>query len=469
LNFINQLSLANLLLILLLVRAASAPGQTGERQSKVAARARSDVLAIVNVTVIPMTGETVLSDQTVVVDRGRIAAIGPSARTSVPKDAVRIDGAGKYLIPGLCDAHVHFQQDEMANRTSLQLFLTNGVTTVLNLYGTPVHLQLRSAVGRGELAGPTIITSGPSVGTPHGQMPTMTPKQILRELMVQKRAGYDVIKLHGDLSVDAYRQLMLASRKESFPVVGHAPRNLGVALMLELRQPVVAHAEEYLYAYFYHGSQTQGAVPHIDENIRTLAAATRKAGTAVISTVEVFRGIADQITDLEKVLNRREIAYVPYSTGALQGWSPPNNTYLSRFSKKDVPLFRYNYRVLERLILAFQKAGVLLLAGTDTPTSAVVPGFSMHDELRDLVNAGLTPFQALQCGTVNPAMVLGYAHDRGTIEQGKRADLVLLRGNPLDDIANSASIVGVVRNGRWLSATQIEAILERIARSNARK
>jgi imidazolonepropionase-like amidohydrolase len=125
--------------------------------------------------------------------------------------------------------------------------------------------------------------------------------------------------------------------------------------------------------------------------------------------------------------------------------------------------------VLERLLLAFQQAGVLLLAGTDTPTSAVVPGFPIHDELRDLVNTGLTPYQALQSATVNPATFLGYLSDLGTIEQGKRADVVLLRKKPLGNIANAAEIVGVVRKGKWLSADQIETSLRPMAGDNTRR
>ena len=447
----NRYSLINLVL-LLSAGLTLASGQNGKDGSP----SRSAALAIVDVSVIPMTAAAVLSHQTVVVRGMRISAIGPSANTPFPKNAVRIEGTGKYLIPGLCDMHVHFQQDEMVNRTFLHLFLANGVTSVLNFYGTPRHLDLRSAVERGTLTGPAIFTSGAFVGTPHGQPPTTTPAEITRELIAQKNAGYDVIKIHGDLTLDAYQELMTASHRERLPVVGHAPRNLGVARMLELRQQAVAHAEEYLYAYFYFGSQTQGAIPDLDHKIRTLANATAKAGTAVISTIEVYRGIADQITDLDRVLNRPEVAYLPYSVGSLQGWWAPNNVYASRFSKKDVPVFHYNYRVLERLLLAFQQEGVLLLAGTDTPTSALVPGFSIHDELRDLVNAGLTPFQALQSATSNPAKFLNSMSDRGTIEPGKRGDLVLLRQNPLEHIGNTASIAGVVRNGQWLPADQMK-------------
>jgi hypothetical protein len=345
----------------------------------------------------------------------------------------------------------------------LTLFLVNGVTTVLNLYGTPLHLALRTAVDRGEIPGPRIFTSGRSVGAPHGQTPAIAPEEIAREVAAQKRAGYDFIKLHGDLSLEAYRRLMAASRQENMRVVGHAPRNLGVAPMLEERQQAVAHLEEYLYAYFHYGAHPQEAIPDLDKKIRTLATATLKAGTSVISTIEVYRGIADQIGDLDHVLNRREVAYLPLSVGASWGWWPPNNTYVSRFRRDQIPLFRTNYRVLEQLTLGFQQAGVRLLAGTDTPTSAVVPGFSIHDELQDLVKAGLAPFEALQTATVNPAIFFGSLRDSGTIERRKRADCVLLKGNPLENIANTALIAGVVRNGQWISEAQISTALKRLA------
>jgi hypothetical protein len=234
--------------------------------------------------------------------------------------------------------------------------------------------------------------------------------------------------------------------------------------MLEERQPAVAHVEEYLYAYFYYGAHAQGNIPNLKEKIRALATATAKAGTSVISTLEVYRGIADQISDLDGVMNRPEVAYLPRSVGASWGWWPPNNAYVSRFGKDQAPLFRANYRVLEQATLGLQQAGVRLLAGTDTPTSAVVPGFSIHDELQDLVRAGLTPFQALQTATINPATFLGCLRDSGTLEPLKRADCVLLKGNPLEKIANTASIAGVVRNGQWISAAQISTVLKRMAK-----
>jgi dihydroorotase-like cyclic amidohydrolase len=244
-----------------------------------------------------MTTTDLWSGQTVVIRGGHIAEITPREKALVPRGATRIDGTGKYVIPGLVDSHIHLQQDENTNRDLLTLFLLNGVTTVLNLYGTPLHLALRAAVDRGEVPGPRILTSGPSVGAPHGQTPTISPEEIAREVAAQKRLGYDFIKLHGDLSLEAYRRLMAASRQENLLVVGHAPRNLGVGPMLSEQQQAVAHLEEYLYAYFYYGTHQQEAISDLDKKIRILATATKKAGTSVISTIEVYRGIADQIAD----------------------------------------------------------------------------------------------------------------------------------------------------------------------------
>lgn len=434
------------LLLTSAIRAAEIPART---------------LAIVNVTVIPMTSEIVVPGQTVIILGTRIAQVGPSSSVRIPSGAMRIDGARKYLMPGLWDAHVHLQQDEAVNDALLQLFLANGVTAVLNLYGTPLHLRLRTGIEKGTKAGPRIFTSGSSVGTPHGETPRETPEQIARETSAQKRAGYDVIKLHGDLTIDAYRSLIDASRRERLPLVGHAPRNLGVQPMLDLRQQAVAHAEEYLYAYFYYGSHQQGSIPELDTKIQWLARETARAGTAVISTIEVYRGIADQIENLQTVLNRPEVAYVPRSVGARWGWWEPN-TYATRFKKTDVPTFRYHYGVLQRVMLAFEKAGVLLLAGTDTPTSAVVPGFSIHDELRDLVAAGLTPLEALRTATVNPSKFLSI-QDAGTIAPGKRSDCVLLKRNPLDDIANTSAIAGVIRNGEWMTPESLLRGRNRVA------
>jgi hypothetical protein len=249
-------------------------------------------------------------------------------------------------------------------------------------------------------------------------------------------------------------------RNENIPLVGHAPRNLGLDPMLQERQHAVAHVEEYLYAYFYYHQDMRTPIPDLAKKITTLASVTATAGTWVISTLVVYRGIAEQISDLNAVLRRPEVRYLPHAVGDVLGWWPPNNTYVNRFDKATVPAFQARYQLLEKTTRAFQECRVPLLAGTDTPTSAVVPGFSLHHELKALVNAGLTPYEALQTATANPARFVGAAPTTGTIEVGKRADLVLLQRNPLTDISNSSTISGVVVNGRWLSKADLQFLLQ---------
>jgi hypothetical protein len=232
--------------------------------------------------------------------------------------------------------------------------------------------------------------------------------------------------------------------------------------MLEERQPAVAHVEEYLYAaLFYHRPQRH-PLPGADATIHRLAVDTARAGTSVISTLEVYRGIADQIVDLNRALARSEVKCLSASGGERLGWWPPHNTYVQRFGKDTVPVFQSNYRLLAQLTLAFQRAGVPVLAGTDGPTPLVVPGFSLHDELRDLVEAGLTPYEALASATVNAARFIGYEGDGSTLGVDARADAVLLDGNPLQDISQTSHIAGVLLDGRWLSRTDIEHLTQKV-------
>jgi hypothetical protein len=171
-----------------------------------------------------------------------------------------------------------------------------------------------------------------------GAPPTTTPEEIEQLVDAQKREGYDFIKLQGDLSRSAYDRLVKVTRRENIPLIGHAPRNLGIEPMLEERQHAVAHVEEYLYAYFYYHHDLRKSIPDLDRKFRTLASETALAGTWMIPTLVVFRGIAEQISDLNAVLRRPEVVYVPRSVGETLSWWPPNNTYVNRFDKTTHPL-----------------------------------------------------------------------------------------------------------------------------------
>lgn len=429
-------------------------------------------IALVDVSVVPMDVERVMIGQTVIIKEGRIIEFGPASRTKVPDDALKIDAKGKYLMPGLADMHVHLHDfDEPANRAMFQLFLANGVTTILNLYGTPHHLELRERIKRGELLAPVVYTSGPFVSDASAQK---TPKleEVERAVIEHKRAGYDFIKIHGDFSREAYRKLFEVARREGMRVIGHAPRNLGIEAIFEERQHAIAHAEEYIYAYFYFKSEKSIRNANLEEKNRffselatripSVAQATANAGVWVIPNLTAYKGIGLQAKDIKPVLARPEVKYVPQAFA--KDWQPERNTYVLRFSKGDAAwYFEKQYVLLEKLVKAFRDAGVPMLAGTDTPIPSIVPGFSLHDELSDLVAAGLTPYEAIRTATVNAARFLEALDQAGTIAVGKRADLVLIDGDPLKDVRNIRRISGVMAGGRWLPRDELQKTLSALA------
>ena len=420
--------------------------------------------AFVNVTVLPLDRNETLPAQTVVVRDGRIVALGPADRVEVPGDARRIPGTGKFLMPGLVDAHFHLQSHDDDDRRLLRLLVANGVTSILNLYGSPAILLLRQRVADGAIVGPTIYTSGPYISDAPNWQPEAD--EVERLVVQQHGEGYDLIKTHGDFSLDAFHRLCVVAHREHMKVIGHAPRNLGVEPMFEEHMDAVAHGEEFIYAYFFFGapdlSQSDPEVrrrflEQAETRIPTLAAATAKAGTWVVPNLVAYTMIVDQGKDLAAVLARPEVKYLPPRLAAQ--WQPGQNRYDRKYSPQMAEHMMWRVRLLSTLTGAFGKAGVPMMAGSDAPIPGVLPGFSIHDELKLLVAAGLTPYEALRTATANPARFLERSGEFGTVAIGRRADLLLLDANPLDNVANAAKPAGVMVRGKWIAADQLRAFL----------
>ncbi|HSB12441.1 MAG TPA: amidohydrolase family protein [Blastocatellia bacterium] len=452
----------------------SATGPAMSEEAKQLQAKQKQVVAFINVNVVPMDSERVLTAQTVIVKDGLISALGPAAAIKVPPGALRVDGRGKYLMPGLADMHVHFEVfNEQVNPAMLRLFVANGVTTVLNLFGAPVFLQLKERVARGEILGPAIYTSGPFISNAPASTPT--PEEVERAVIAQKKAGYDIIKIHGDFSREAYHKVFEVARREGMRVIGHLPRNLGIEAAFEEKQDAIAHAEEYLYAYFFFKPPTRPDTPDQAGRLRWIAGqpsripyvaeATAKAGIWVSPTLTVYHGIGLQLQDIDAMLKRPEMKYLPPALATR--FAPANNTYIRRFKKETAPVFLAQADLLSKLVKGLHDQGVRLLAGTDTPVPTVVPGFSLHDELRELTAAGLSPYEALRTATTNAAEFLR-TDKFGVVSVGKAADLILVEGNPLTDINNASRRAGVMVRGRWFSEEELRKMLEAMAASNSR-
>lgn len=409
-------------------------------------------IAITNVTVIPMDRERTTPAQTVLIAGDRITRIDAAARVAIPRGARVIDGTGKYLIPGLADVHVHLSYNPPdQQRSILKMFLANGVTTVLNMRGAPQILELRAALASGEVLGPRLYSVGQYVNEPF----VTTPDEVEGEVVAQRRAGYDFVKLHGNLSEEAYTRLNAVARRVGIRVIGHAPRNLGLEPMFRERQYALAHAEEFLYNR--NNSSPDSSLPRVANSIDEWARRTAAARIWVMPNLTGFKMVARMVHDLDAVLARPEVRYLPLPVQQI--WGPATNAYTNRIDPLRYEPMMRRYALLEQLVRAFRKEGVRLLVGTDAMNTGVVPGFSTHDEMADLVAAGLSPYEALRAATANAAEFLTTPGRHGTIAAREPADLVLLDANPLADIANTRRIAGVMLGGRWFARGDLDTML----------
>jgi imidazolonepropionase-like amidohydrolase len=413
--------------------------------------------AFVRVNVVPMDSERVLRDHTVLVENGRITRIGPASEVKAPTDAQQIDGRGElYLMPGLCDSHMHvLDPDEFV------MYVANGVTTVRNMSGEPFHLQWRREIAEGRRFGPTLLTASPTIDgvPPEGSNRQIVTSREEGELVVNDAhaAGYDMIKVYGGLSVEAHAGVVSAAKHWKMPVVGHLPRATGLEGALAAGQSSIDHAEEYLYTYF-----KDAGVEKIPDAVQL----TKEAGAWVTPTLVTFDMIGRQIADAKSLATRPELRVCDPEIRAR--WLTKNNRYLRDFEPADAERFADLLVFLKKLVRELHRAGVPLLAGTDAGVAFgvpfVLPGYSLHEELTNLVECGLTPYAALSAATTNPARFMHQEHDVGVVAVGARADLLLLESNPLESVANAQRRVGVMLRGRWIPAKESAAMLDTLER-----
>lgn len=416
-------------------------------------------VAITNVTVIPMDRDRVLANWTVLVRDGTIAAAGPAAEVKVPADAVRVDGSGRYLIPALAEMHAHIppgpQVPDAAIERTLFMYAANGIGTIRGMLGDPRHLGYRTRAANRELFSPIIYTSGPSL---NGNS-TPTPESAVKLVTEEKQAGYDFLKLHPGLSRETFDAMAATADKLGIRFAGHVSAAVGLQRALEARYLTIDHLDGYVEALAGPGAPASewfgvNLADRVDQKrIPELVTATRRAGTWIVATEILLENtVSDEPAD--SLAGRPEMKYA--TAQQLKAWSENKAKFLQIPSAQ-----RQKFIALRRsLIKGLFDGGVPFLLGSDAPQIWNVPGFSAHRELEVMVASGLTPFQALQSGTVNVARFFGTEARTGTIVPGKRADLVLIDGNPLADITNTRKIAGVMLQGRWMPRDAIQKRLD---------
>jgi imidazolonepropionase-like amidohydrolase len=398
------------------------------------------VLALTHVNVIDATGAPLRPDMTVVIRQGQIVLVGRSKQVAVPKNAEVVDAKGKFLIPGLWDMHAHLGTDEFDKQGHLSLFVVNGVTGIRIMDGDPAHHQWREEVDAGTLTGPQMVIASPILG----QSPLSAPEA--REAVRQaKAAEADFIKVHDGLSRDAYFAVIDEARKVRLPVAGHVPLALAAAEAATAGQKSIEHFTGLDQAK----ANTKSAL--------ALAALLRQYHTWLCPTLIMRLSYAS--LDDPKLPQDPRLKYV--KTSWVRRWLRMS-TDAAKTSPTEWAARRALVQKEKELVGLMQNAGVGILAGTDEVSPFCSPGFSLHDELQLLVEAGLTPMQALQSATANPARFFDRTRTMGTIAKGKAADLVLLDANPLLDIRNTKKISAVVRNGRLLNRETLDRMLSEI-------
>ncbi len=416
------------------------------------------ITAYVDVHVVPMDRERVLRDQTVIVEGGRITAIGD--RIKIPAGAKVIDGRGRFLLPGLADMHNHSD-----TREDLALFLANGVTTMLNMGEAKNSFvgRTRLAVGKGDVPGPRVLVALAVDGSPqYGHLVVATPEDARAAARLAKANGYAFIKVYNNLTPEVFAALVAAAKAEGLAVVGHGVTSVGLARQLEAGQVMVAHAEEFFYTFFTPaGAPPTDAVPS-NERIPEAIALLKRTGAFVVADLHNYATIAGQFGRPEVVASYLQMPEARYLSPADRiSWIN------SGYQKKKVDLGA-RVAFLRGFIEAMADAGVPLMSGGDAPSiPGLVPGFSIHRNLAMLEQSGLSRFQILSLATRMPGeFVNRYAPGAapvGTVTVGSRADLVMTDANPLDDLATLERPVGVMANGRWYDATELNAMIEGVA------
>jgi imidazolonepropionase-like amidohydrolase len=433
----------------------------------------NDLVVITNVSVVDVRSGALLADQTVILDRNRIASVGPSKSAKYPRNAPSVNGHGYFLIPGLWDMHVHLVFGDWfpgAQDITLPLFIANGVTGVRDMGSELQTVQdWRNEIEAGRLPGPRIFTSGPMLDGPKPRFPSSiavtTPEDGRRAVDQLKLRGADFIKLQSLIPREAVFAIADEAKKQEIVFAGHVPDSVRASEMSEAGMK----SFEHLIGVF------EGSSPNEDEFLRggktagrflatydparaaALAALLAKNQTWQCPTLVWERG--GNLIDVTDFAKDGRAKYVPASWKN-KTWKRFTEEILQGYGADDISVRKkFIERELE-VVQLLHKAGVPFLAGTDTPPGVYVfPGFSLHEELQRFVAAGFTPLEALQTATLNAARFEGMEEQLGTIEKGKLADLVLLSANPLEDISNTQKIAAVIVNGHYYSGKDLEKML----------
>ncbi|MBN8699615.1 MAG: amidohydrolase family protein [Chitinophagales bacterium] len=436
---------------------------------------QGQLLIIEHTNVVDVKNGSVRRNVTVVIEQDRILAISsaPGKYTGTI-----IDGKNKYLIPGLWDMHTHTWSSERF----FSLLLANGVTGIRDMFGNIDSInRWKEQIARGAINGPEIIASGPILDGPKPVWPGSVAVQSERQVAgivdsLKNQLKVDFIKVYSLLPRQVFFKIADEAKKQQISFEGHVPNEVSVLEAARAGQK----SQEHLVGIIQESSDSAAYLLKLaqrvisDTSLKDPVAKTKlmlrtfnrdkllavirelkRYDSWICPTMVVNRNIG-LLTD-SAFSNDSRIHYMPPGIEAI--WKPNNDFRFKKAGAEYFELTRAMFRLHKEIVGLMQKEGIRLLAGTDYPNPYCYPGFSLHDELALLVEAGLTPLQALQTATLNPAIYFNRTADLGTVEKGKMATLVLLNGNPLDNISNTKDIQAVINKGKLFTKPQLEFLL----------
>jgi pimeloyl-ACP methyl ester carboxylesterase len=439
-------------------------------------------VAVVGVNVLPMTGADRLADQTVLILGDRIEAIGPKGRTKVPPNYRIIDGRGLTLMPGLVDMHVHLANEAGrpgdAAQRALAVMLGHGVTTARSMAGGPNLIGVRAAIEGGSLAGPRLYAAAPALNLNN----VTTVEAARKAVAAAKAAGFDLIKSHHIVDVEVWQAVQDEARRQGLPTAGHVSNEIGLSRAFAAGQQV-EHLDGALFDLLPPGGAERqvefGQIPPpeilraasqaTDAQLNALARQAARARSYQVPTLALFEKISNIAVPVEQLLADPNLRFVPppvrsqwaqqYAQLSQMGFTPEDGASLRAIRR--------------RIVAAYHRAGVPLMAGSDTAQSFHLWGPGLLGEIRALAAAGLTPLEALRTATVVPrnyfrslpngGSSIGLKADFGTVEKGARADLILLGGDPSKDLAQLDSLKTVIAAGRVYDRAALDEMLNRAA------
>lgn len=440
-----------------------------QAQEKVSATA----FLITNAQIIDVRSGKILESHQVVIDSGKIKSISETVENASAY-ANKIDAKGKYLMPGLAEMHAHIPQPPTSKERTeevLFLYLSNGITTIRGMLGHPTHLELRDKAKNGEILSPRIFTSSPSL---NGNSVT-NQKEAIEKVTAYQKEGYDFLKIHPGIQVEVFDEIVKTAREVGIDFAGHVPVEVGIRHALESKYASIDHVDGFL----------EGLVPESENikpsengffgyNFTPLADASKIDGLVqlakkndvwIVPTQSLFtKWFAP--TDVNKMLALPEMKYMPKET--LEDWRRRKEESTGQGSNFDPTQWKKFDSIRKQLIQKLSVNGHGILLGSDAPQLFNVPGFSIHKEMMDMADAGMSNLEIIQSGTINPAIFFGMENTFGEVKEGLIADLILIDANPLENLGALQKISGVMRMGKWLPRAEINRKLAEIAENAAK-